>query len=255
MNKVSPVVKISLSGLILALVIIFTRFLSIQNIPFLPFVRISIGPALIIFSSIFLGPIYGGVIGGASDILGILLVPNALGYSINPWFTLVYTVLGILSWCFYKLFTLIKNEKVSFAIVIATLLSIWIFVLVYGLITPEISGRTFELWIKILVFAISFVLIGLTAFALILINKHFKAESTSTYNIALVVLLCELLVMLIGNSIVKSIFFEVDLLVIIFMQGIIFFVDIPLNTIVVSYLLKLANKVFLKKNNVENEEK
>ena len=253
--KISPVVKISLSGLILALTIIFTRFLSIQNIPILPFVRISIGPALIVFASIFLGPIYGAVIGGASDILGILLVPNALGYAINPWFTLIYTLLGIVPWCFYKLFKLIKNEKVSLIVVIAFLLALWAFVLIYGLLAQDITGHTFELYIKIIIFAVSFVLIALTALAIILIKKHFEAEGTSVYNIALVVLLTETLVMLIGNSIVKSIFFEVDLLLIVFLQAIVFFIDIPLNTILVTYLMKLANRVFLKKNNVNYEEK
>ena len=89
--KIDSVQRIAIGGLLLALIIIFTRFLSFQNIPLIPFVRISIGPALIIFASLLLGPIYGGIIGGLSDILGILLVPNALGYSINPFFTLIYT--------------------------------------------------------------------------------------------------------------------------------------------------------------------
>ena len=109
--KNSPVFKICFSGLLLALIIIFTRFLSLQNIPVLPFVRISFGPGLIIFASLFLGPIYGGAIGGLSDILGIVLVPSALGYGINPWFTLVYTLLGVLPWCLLKLFNIIKNKS------------------------------------------------------------------------------------------------------------------------------------------------
>ena len=211
--------------------------------------------ALIVFASIFLGPIYGAVIGGASDILGILLVPNALGYSINPWFTLIYTLLGIVPWCFYKLFNLIKNKKISLAVVVSVLLALWIFVLVYGLTASEINGHTFELYIKIIIFAVSFVLIGLTAFAIIMIKKHFSTDDVSVYNIALVVLITETLVMLIGNSIVKAYFFEIDLLVIVFMQAIVFFIDIPLNTILVTYLMKLAKRVFLKENKVNYEEK
>ena len=61
--KLDTVQKITLSGIFLALVIIFTRFLAIQYIPVIPFVRISLGPALIIFSSLLLGPVYGGIIG------------------------------------------------------------------------------------------------------------------------------------------------------------------------------------------------
>lgn len=245
--KISPVAKISLSGLILALVIIFTRFLSIQNIPVIPFVRISIGPALIIFSSIFLGPLYGAVIGGASDILGILLVPNALGYAINPWFTLIYTVLGILPWCFFKLFKLIKNEKTSFIGVVAILAALYAFVLIYGL-TQDLGLKTY---IKIIIFVSVFVLLAGTAVGLFFINRKMKDGVVPVNVVAMTVLLSEILVMLIANSIVKSIFFEVNFFVVFFSASIVFFIDIPLNTIVVSYLLKLANKVFYKSVNYE----
>ncbi len=245
--KISPVAKISLSGLILALVIVFTRFLSIQNIPVIPFVRISIGPALIIFSSIFLGPLYGAVIGGASDILGILLVPNALGYAINPWFTLIYTVLGILPWCFFKLFKLIKNEKASFIGVVAILAALYAFVLIYGL-TQDLGLKTY---IKIIIFVSVFVLLAGTAVGLFFINRKMKDGVVPVNIVAMTVLLSEILVMLIANSIVKSIFFEVNFFVVFFSASIVFFIDIPLNTVVVSYLLKLANKVFYKSVNYE----
>lgn len=247
--KLDQVIKISLSGLILALVIIFTRFLSIQNIPVLPFVRISLGPALIIFASILLGPLYGGVIGGASDILGILLVPNALGFVINPWFTLIYTLLGILPWCFYQIFKRFSKEKPSFILFSSVLLALWVFVLVCGLTNQAILGHTFEAYQLILVFIISFILCVLVIVGVFFINRYFmKRSNFSVMNIALVCLLSEILIMLIGNSIVKSIFFEIDYLVILFFQGIVFFINIPLNTFVVSYLLKLTNKVFLYKN-------
>ena len=62
--KLSQVQKICLSGILLALIIVFTKVLSVQNLPALPFVRISIGPALIIFTSLILGPVYGGSVGG-----------------------------------------------------------------------------------------------------------------------------------------------------------------------------------------------
>lgn len=248
--KISPVAKISLSGLILALTIIFTRFLSIQNIPFIPFVRISLGPALIIFSSIFLGPLYGAVIGGASDILGILLVPNALGYSINPWFTLIYTVLGILPWCVFTLFKKIKSEKVSLISIIAVLAALWIFILVYGLTHTTIHNYTFSIGLKIAIFAVTFVLLALTGVGILLIKKKFDSDGISVNNVAITCLVSETLVMLIANSIVKSLFFEVDIIVVLFFSAIVFFIDIPLNTIVVSYLLKLANKVFYKNKEV-----
>ena len=253
--KLSPVVKISLSGLILALVIIFTRFLSIQNIPILPFVRISIGPALIIFASILLGPIYGGIIGGASDILGIFLVPNALGYSINPWFTLVYTGLGILPWCIYKLVKLIKNDKISLFVVIAILLALWLFVVIYGSFQTKLLDNEFTLGLKILIFVISFLMIAGTAIIIVLIKHHYDNEVLSVYNIAILSIIVEVIVMLIANSFAKSVFFGIEFKIVFFMQAIIFFFDIPMNTILISYLLKLANKVFNKENHLIDETK
>ncbi|MCQ2793156.1 MAG: ECF transporter S component [Bacilli bacterium] len=246
--KKDPVIKICLAGLVLALVIIFTRFLSIQNIPVLPFVRISLGPALIIFASIALGPIFGGIVGGASDILGILLIPNALGYSINPWFTLIYTLLGILPWCFFKIFNIVKNEKMKFISFGVILFALWVFVLIYGLCNNSFGGHTFETYQKVLVFSISFALCFATLILIYFIGKHFKKTSDiSVMNIAITSLVSEIFIMLIGNTIVKSIFFEVDFMVILFFQSVVFFIDIPLNTLVVSYLYKLINKVYLNK--------
>lgn len=243
-----PIVKICLAGLFLALTIIFTRFIAIQNIPVIPFVRISLGPALIIFASIYLGPFYGAIVGGGSDILGILLVPNTLGYSINPWFTLIYTILGIVPYFVFKLLRKNHNDKIDLTIFIITMVLLWLFVLIYGLCNSTIGGHNFEPYQKVLLFSISFVLSIGTILAIIFLRKHFEKSDVPFLKISCLSLLCEIFVMLIGNSIVKSIFFEVDYLVILFFQSIVFFIDIPLNSFVVSYLLKLTNKVFFNKN-------
>ena len=209
--------------------------------------RISLGPALIIFASLVLGPIYGGIVGGLSDILGIVLVPNALGYAINPWFTLVYTLLGILPWCLFKLFSLIKKEKLLFWIFNSFLLGLWVFITVYILLNETIANVTFLLYQRILIIAISFVLLAATGVLIYFINKRFKKNNDiSVMNVAFVSLISEILIMLILNSIVKSIFFEIDFLVIFFFQAIVFFIDVPLNTFVVSYLIKILNQVSFK---------
>ena len=248
--KLDATYKITISGLLLALIIIFTRFLSLQNIPVIPFVRISLGPGLIIFSSIFLGPIYGGIIGGLSDILGILLVPNSLGYSINPWLTLVYTFLGILPWCIYQIFKRVKSEKIMFIIFSSILLALWIFILIYGLTHDSVSSHVFELYEKILIFVISFVLFMISDIGIYFIGRYFKKKtSLSVMNIAFTCLISEIIVLLILNSFVKSFFFEINFWIIFFAQSVVFFIDIPLNTFLVSYLLKITAKIFLKGEN------
>lgn len=248
MKKLDAVYKISLSGLILALVIIFTRFLSIQNIPFMPFVRISLGPALIIFASIFLGPIYGGIIGGASDILGIVLVPSALGYSINPWISLVYLLLGVVPYFLYKLFKKIKNEKITFLIFSLLLLGLWVFILIYGLNNNYILSHEFVFYEKIIVFVVSFVLLGLTDLLILLLKKKHKDNSDNFMAIAFTCLISEITILLILNSLFKAYFFEVDFWIIFFSSAVIMFINVSLNSFVVTYLLKLVNKIFNKEN-------
>lgn len=243
--------QITLSALILSLTIICTRLLSIQNIPIIPFVRISIGPALIIFASIFLGPIAGLIIGAASDILGIVLFPNALGYSINPLFTVVYGLLGLLPFFIFKFAKMIKKNSINFAIITAILGSLCAFVTIFMCLNSSIVlfGKTYEFltWHKALIIVLSWVLSAGTIVALIFTNKHFVKkygeDTVNVYPIAISATIIELVVMLILNTIVKVMFFEVDFLFVFFAQAVVFFIDIPLNTFVVSLLGVLFKKV------------
>lgn len=251
-----------MSGLLLALTIIFTRFLSIQNIPIVPFVRISLGPCLIIFSSLLLGPFYGAIVGGLSDILGIVLVPSALGYGINPAFTVVYAVLGILPWVIYKLVKIIRRENIFYFFSVGTLSSLFVFLLFFFIFKSEItlfgSTYTFVWWTKLIILVTTFILTVATSIGLIFINKYFRKKysslSISPYKIAFISVVAELLVLLIANSIVKYVFFRSDFLVIFFSQAIVFFINIALDTFVISLLCILASKVFKnKESNIEKE--
>lgn len=243
--------QITLSALLLSLTIICTRLLSVQNIPIIPFVRISIGPALIIFTSIFLGPIPGMVVGAASDILGIVLFPNALGYSINPLFTVVYGLLGLLPYFIFKAEKLIKKNSMNFAIITAILGSLFVFVTIFIFLNSSIvlfsKTYSFELWHKFLISGLSLLFSAGTLIGVYFINKHFDKkygkEKNKTYPIAITSIFVELVILLILNSIVKTIFFEVDFLFIFFSQAIVFFIDIPLNTFIVSLLCTLGEKV------------
>ena len=235
------VLKMSLAGLFIALTIIFTRFLSIQNIPLLPFVRISLGPALIIFSSIFLGPFYGALVGASSDILGILLVPNS-SYGINPLFTLAYALLGVLPFLLFKLIKTIKNEKISMAVFLTILVSLLTFVAIYGFSNETIFNQKFDLVTKIITFIVLILLSLILVLSILFIRKKYP-NNDYVYSIAFTSLFSELVVMLILNTIVKSFFFEVDFIVIFFFQTIVFFLDVPLNTLLVSFLLSLTRKI------------
>ena len=268
MIKTSLIQKITLSGLLLALTIIFTRFLSIQNIPVIPFVRISIGPALIIFTSLLLGPVCGAVVGAGSDILGIVLVPNALGYSINPLFTLVYGLLGVVPWLIYYLVKIVKNPRIALIIFISVLAALLVFVTIFLCLNSQIilfgKEYIFEIWHKTLIIVLSFVFSIGMSLGIFFFNRYLKNKrgdyDNEVYRYAVVCLISEILVMLILNSIVKALFFEIDFLFVFFAQAIVFFIDIVINTIVVTLLMLLSKKYiryrlwnYLKKETITNQ--
>ncbi len=261
MPKLNQIQKITLGGLFLALIIILTRFLSFQNIPVIPFVRISIGPSLIIFGSLLFGPIYGGIIGGLSDILGIVLVPNALGYGINPWFTVIYSLLGIFPWCIYKLIKMIKNEKILYILSVSLMSSLFIFLTIFLIFNSDITlfskDYHFEWYIKLIIIGGTFILSLLTAIALLIINiffkKKYKTNNISINQIAFVSIASQLVVLLILNSIVKAFNFGTDYLVVFFSQSIVFFINIILDTVVISLLTLLINKFLKGRDNRINE--
>ena len=73
--RLTAIQRICITGLFIAIVTILQKVLAVNYIPVVPFLRISLGgPALIIFSSIFLGPLYGLIIGAASDVIGYFLL-------------------------------------------------------------------------------------------------------------------------------------------------------------------------------------
>lgn len=245
--RVSNVQKITLAALLLALTIILTRITPFQNWPVIPWVRISLGPALIIFSSIFLGPFYGAIVGAGSDILGIVLFPNSLGYGINPLFTLVYGLLGILPWLIYQGTKLIKNQQImNILMIIAAFLLVFIvgyFLFFSPLIETNYGLEIYQKWLFL---SLSILLVIATIIGLFFINKYYVkryGQIYSPYKIALVTILSELIVLLFLNSFVKAYTFSVDYFVIFFAQAIVFFIDVPLNTFVVTGLLILANKI------------
>lgn len=93
--------KITFSAMLLVLAIFSTMVFKLVFIPGLPFVRFSLTPAIIIYSSLTLGPLYGAIVGVGADLIPALIEPFASGTggdAINPLITIVYGLLGILPW-------------------------------------------------------------------------------------------------------------------------------------------------------------
>ena len=94
-SRYSDVQKISLSAFLLILATLATVIAKMSGIPFLRFCQITFAPAVIMFASLSMGPLYGAIVGGGSDLLGFLLYPTG---TLNPFYTILAILWGVLPW-------------------------------------------------------------------------------------------------------------------------------------------------------------
>ena len=137
----------------------------------------------------------------------------------------------------------IKNENVLKITFISVATLVFLALISFVIFVP---GYDLKLWHKILISSLSGGLFILLVVSLFLMNKYFKkryGEIFSPFKLAFVCLICEFLLMLFLNSLVKTITFEVNYWVIFYAQLIVFFVDVPLNAFVVELLLLLTMKL------------
>ena len=237
--------KIALSGIFIVLIALFQKVFAVNYIPVLPFVRISFGgPALIIFSSILLGPFFGLLIGAASDIIGFYIFdPKLMGAMPLFQITLLYAMLGFGSYFIYKIVTLIKNEKVmlitesSFFAVL--LVGVTLFSILY-------DNDQFLIWHRVLIQCVSLILLALTLFTQIFLNKYFKNKEmdVSPVHVGFASFIIEVVIMLLFGVAMKTWAFGSGMfLIILVCQVVVAFFNIPLNTFFVSYIMYLSKRL------------
>ena len=245
MIDLTIVQKIALAGIFIVLVALFQKVFAVNYIPVLPFVRISFGgPALIIFSSILLGPWFGLLVGAASDIVGFYIFdPKLMGAM--PFFqiTLIYALLGFGSWWIYKLVTLIKSEKImlvvegSFFLILLT--GVTLFSSLY-------YGLNLTILERVLIPTVSFILLTLTFFTQIFLTKYFKKKEmdVSPIHVGFASFIIEMTIMLAFGVAMKTwAFSSSSFLLILVSQIIVAFFNIPLNTFLVSYIMYLSKRL------------
>lgn len=250
-TRLSPIQKICLSGLFIAIVTILQKVLAINYIPIIPFLRISLGgPALIIFSSIFLGPIYGMCIGALSDILGyFLLDPKMMGFL--PQITAIYFLLGLVSFFIFCLFKRIKNDVLMLVIEAICFIGIIAGITVFFFLKPNLQlyGTTYTLvlWQKILIPSIMFILFSGLFVSSILFNKYYRGQNLklSPICISFCCFIIELLVMVAFGSIMKGFAFGFATYpMILICQLIVMFINIPLNTWLIILLMRITQRYY-----------
>ena len=256
-NNLSPVSKICLAGLFMAVTIILQKVLAVNYIPIVPFLRISLGgPAIIIFASILLGPWYGLLVGIGSDVLGYLLF-DPRNYSFFPTITLIYAVLGFLPYFLFSLFKRVHNKKISLIMIISfmtlCILTVTLVLWLNNTLTLYQSVYTINLLIRLLIPGVMIVLFAALLVFIIFYDKRVSKRNADLplYPIqtSFSLLVLELFVMVIFGSLMKAVAFGFQTFwVILFCQIIVMFINVPLNTIVITILIRVMSKHFLKKS-------
>ena len=247
--NLTMVQKISLAGIFIVLIALFQKIFAVNYIPVLPFVRISFGgPALIIFASILLGPWFGLLVGGASDIIGFYIFDPKLMGSM-PFFqiTLIYALLGFVPFFIYKLFTLVKNERLLFWIEIAVFSLLLIGVTLFASLDYDVNQKPY---VRILIPVVSLILLALTIFIQLYVNKLFKKKdiNINVFTVGFSCFVIEMLVMVGFGVPMKTWAFSNSMFIVILIsQIIVAFFNIPLNTFLVSYIMYLSNKLIRQK--------
>ena len=252
-TNLSHIQKICLAGLFVALITVLQKVVAINYLAFAPFIRVSFGgPALIIFASILLGPIYGAFIGMASDLLGYFVF-DIKAFPFFPQVTAIYTLLGFSAYFIFSLVQSIKNRKALSIIEIATLSIIWVGVSLYVILSNEIklfsspsSTYPVSLLAKILVPSI----LGLMFVGIILFSHLYKGKDDnplmSPLHVCFASFICDLFIIVIFGSIMKAWAFGfATFLAIILCQAMVLFINVTLDTLFICAFQRFTKKYFV----------
>lgn len=244
-NKISLTSKICLAAIFMVLATICQKVLAVNYIPIIPFLRISLGgPAIIIFSSILLGPWFGLLVGAGSDVLGYFIF-DPKNNAFFPQITAIYALLGFSSFFIFLLVKKVFGEKII-KIVFPTFVTLaFIAVCLVIWLVPELHlyGGTYTLvlWQKITITASLLVLSAILLVFIILYAK--KNQQVNVYKIAFSLFLIEVLIMVIFGTLMKGLAFGFATYpMILLCQIIVLFVNIPLNTVLITLLTNIIKK-------------
>lgn len=172
--RYSSIQKIVLAAMMLALATLATVIAKMVSIPMFRFASVSFAPALIMFSSLAFGPLYGAIVGAGSDVLGAFILPTG---AYNPIYTVIAALWGILPWL---LLFLTKRWRSAFRCPIAIYISLVLLLslLAVGFYATDYFSSFGEngIWLKPLILSVLFLIdVGL-CIALHFTNVHFQTQ-------------------------------------------------------------------------------
>ena len=244
--------KICLSGLFIAVAVILQKVVAINYLAFAPFVRVSLGgPALIMFASVLLGPIYGLFIGIASDLLGYFTFDFS-GYPPFLQITAIYALLGFGSYFVFSLIYSVKNTKALTIIEIAFVSLIWITISLFMLLNNQIrlfnSSYQLAVLTKVLVISIS----GAIFLSIILLSNLIKPKDGSIYasplHICFASFICDFFVLVLFGSVMKAWAFGFATFVaIIICQALVMSFNVFIDTLLISAFQHFCKKYYVSR--------
>lgn len=253
-SNLNPIAKICLAGLFIALATILQKVIAINYIPVIPFLRISLGgPAVIIFASILLGPWYGLLVGAGSDILGYFLL-DASGYGFFPQITAIYGLLGFVPYFVFCLVKMIKNKKLMFGIECGGLGVVLVLISLYFIINNSIKifskTYTIDLPQKIAIPSLLVVMTAVVLLTVVLFDKKMEKDEIKAplnpYQISFALFIIEIVVMVLFGTLMKGIAFGFTTYpAILISQIVVLFVNVPLNTVLITLLTRITRKRFI----------
>lgn len=248
-NNKQIVLSITLSGFFIGLSIVLQRFLVI---PFgvSSLYRLSLGNVPIIMASLFLGPIYGGIVGAASDLLGATLFPVG---NLIIWPIISSTLYGVLPWLLLRT-VMILTKRVKFPLIYVIFSLIFVLLVSYVFINSSIRhpfDRNSTIHFTT-TFRIIFTVVLATAMATLIIvfgylEKRFVNRVNPRYTgfpseLGVALLFMGIIVDVLYSSWWKMSAFGADFLVSVFFHTAIMFILLPFQV----SLLSLLGNIYAK---------
>lgn len=247
MKKMFTVKKVTSAAILTALATLSTIIFKLIPMGSLSLLRFSLTPALIIYSSLALGPVLGAVVGAGSDLIPAIIAPTG---ALNPFITIVYGLLGILPWALEFLTKKVRSSlrrPYSFYVAVAI---IYVGVAIPMFVTSFFEDKFKEYAVFARVFALILLLIAsiLCCVVVTLSNKKYEKNllETSTIpspnEVALISLFCEIVIMCAGKSLAFTLFYGTPY----WLAFYTIFLGLPINlaisTIVVYWMLVFDEK-------------
>ena len=250
-TNLTVIQKICLSGLFMALITVLQKVVAINYLAFAPFIRVSLGgPALIIFASVLLGPIYGLFIGIGSDVLGYFIF-DIKAYGFFPQITVIYALLGFVAYFIFSLVFSIKNQKLMKIIELIFMFIVWAIICVFIILSKEIrttGPKPYEVntLTKVLVCVISGVVLG----GIVALSFLLKPKDDSVYcsplHICFASFICDFFVLVLFGSVMKGFAFGFEtFLAIIVCQALIMFFNVFIDTVLISTFQRFTKKYYV----------